>query len=146
MDIGKRIIEFRKKENMTQEQLASQLQVARQTISNWESNITNPDISQVIKLSNIFKVSVNDLLNEQLEIECKKKHSILDCLIGCECFLDIDDDVEEYRMGASTKCKILSIDDNYLKFEFLYGKEKITKLMDIRLIHSFKIVEKKGAK
>jgi len=146
MEIGKRIIELRKKENMTQEQLANRLDVTRQTISNWESNITNPDINQALELSKVFKVNINDLLNEKIEIECKKTASILNSLVGQECFLDIDDEDEEYRIDSLHKCKIISIDENYLKFQFSHGKETITKLMDIRLIHSFKIVTKRGSK
>lgn len=143
MKFGKRITELRKKENITQEQLAKMLEVTRQTISNWESDITSPDVNQALELTKIFKVPINDLLNEQLEIQCKNSTSILNSLIGKECFLDIDDDVEDYRIDSLKKCRILSIDENYLKFQFSHGKEKITKLIDLRLIHSFKIVTKK---
>lgn len=146
MEIGKKLIELRKKENITQEQLAKKLKVTRQTISNWESDITSPDINQASELSKVFKVSINDLLNEQLEIQCKNSTSILNSLIGKECFLDIDEDVDDYRIDMFTKCRVISIDENYLKFEFSEGKEIITKLIDIRLIHSFKIVMNKEGK
>ena len=51
MEIGKQILEFRKKLNLSQEQLAEKLGVARQTISKWELGETFPDILQVQLLS-----------------------------------------------------------------------------------------------
>lgn len=140
MKFGKRIIELRKKKNITQEQLAKKLEVTRQTISNWESDITCPDMNQTLELAKVFEVSLNDLLNEQIEIQCKKTNSVLNSLVGKECFIDIDAEIDEYRINSLTKCKILSIDENYVKFQFLYEKKSITKLMDIKLIHSFKVV------
>ena len=65
MKIGKRILELRKKQNITQEQLAEKLDVTRQTISNWELGITKPDIEQIIKISNIFKISIDELLGQK---------------------------------------------------------------------------------
>lgn len=44
MTIGEKIVELRKKNNYTQEKLADNLKVSRQTISNWESDITSPDL------------------------------------------------------------------------------------------------------
>lgn len=140
MEFGKRMIELRKKENITQEQLAKKLKVTRQTISNWESDITCPDINQALELAKVFEISLNDLLNEQVEIQCKKTNTILNTLVGKECCIDIDDEIEEYRIDSLTKCKILSIDENYVKFQFSYEKKPVTKLMDIGLIHSFKVV------
>lgn len=55
---------LRKKEKLTQEQLADTLGVTRQTISNWELDITKPDIEQIIKISNIFKISTDELLGQ----------------------------------------------------------------------------------
>lgn len=146
MKFGKRITELRKKENITQEQLARDLGVTRQTISNWESNITSPDVNQTLELSKIFKVNINDLLDEQLEIQCKNTNSILKPLVGKECFIDLDDDMDDHRINMFTKCKIINIDENYIKFEFSHGKSTITKLIDITLVHSFKLVDKKGTK
>jgi DNA-binding XRE family transcriptional regulator len=46
MNLGKKIIELRKKENMSQEELAEKIDVTRQTISKWELEETSPDIKQ----------------------------------------------------------------------------------------------------
>lgn len=57
MDIGKRIREYRKIYNFSQEQLADKIFVSRQTVSNWENNKTYPDIQIIVSLSILFNVS-----------------------------------------------------------------------------------------
>lgn len=64
MDIGLKIKEARLAAQLTQEQVAESLGVSRQTISNWENNKTYPDIVSVIKISDLYKVSLDHLLKE----------------------------------------------------------------------------------
>jgi len=73
MTLGEKIVELRKKENLTQEKLAEKLGISRQTLSNWESDSTTPDIRQAKEISRIFKVSLDDLLSNEIAIECKKR-------------------------------------------------------------------------
>ena len=61
MDLGKKILELRKKENLSQEQLAEKMNVTRQTISKCELNETTPDIKQAKELSKLFKISLDEL-------------------------------------------------------------------------------------
>lgn len=75
MNLGNKIIKLRKKEKLSQEQLADKLGITRQTISNWELNITKPDITQVKKLSEVFNVSIDDLLDNNLRDIIEKKIS-----------------------------------------------------------------------
>ena len=62
MNIGKRIKEFREKINISQEELADKVYTSRQTISNWENDKTYPDINSLKLLSNIFNVSLDNLV------------------------------------------------------------------------------------
>ena len=66
MEIGNKILELRKKANLSQEQLAEKLNVTRQTISKWELNETTPDIKQAIELSKIFKISLDKLTDNDI--------------------------------------------------------------------------------
>ena len=61
MNLGNKISELRKKEKFSQEQLAEKMKVTRQTISKWELNETTPDIKQAKELSKIFKISLDEL-------------------------------------------------------------------------------------
>lgn len=64
MIIGNKLNQLRKLSGMTQEQLAEKINVSRQTISKWESDITSPDLESIVKISRIFHVSLDDLLKE----------------------------------------------------------------------------------
>ena len=65
MDIGEKIKMARIKANLTQEQVAEVLNVSRQTISNWETGKTYPDIVSVVKLSDLYDISLDHLLKEE---------------------------------------------------------------------------------
>lgn len=73
MEIGKRIYEFRKKIGLSQMQLADELNVTRQTISNWELGQTTPDINQAKALANIFNVSLDELVENDVKDVIVKK-------------------------------------------------------------------------
>lgn len=65
MDIGSKIKNARLNANLTQEQVAEALRVSRQTISNWENEKTYPDIISVVKMSNLYHISLDHLLKEE---------------------------------------------------------------------------------
>lgn len=67
MDIGSRIKKHREKLDISQDDLALKVFVSRQTISNWETNKSYPDIKSLIILSNIFNVSLDDFIRGDLE-------------------------------------------------------------------------------
>ena len=62
MEIGRKLKELRMRSNMTQEQVAEALFVSRQTISNWENEKSYPDIISIIRLSDLYSISLDDLL------------------------------------------------------------------------------------
>lgn len=65
MDIGTMIKKARQEKELTQEAAAEALGVSRQTISNWENGRTYPDILSVIKMSDLYAVSLDRLLKEE---------------------------------------------------------------------------------
>ena len=69
MILADKIINLRKKEGMTQEDLAGQVGVSRQSVSKWESSLSMPDLDKVVKLSQIFSVSTDFLLDDSLGME-----------------------------------------------------------------------------
>lgn len=69
MEIGSKLKNARKAKEITQEHAAELLDVSRQTISNWENNKSYPDIISVIKMSDIYSVSLDHLLKEEKEME-----------------------------------------------------------------------------
>lgn len=67
MDIGLQIKKFREQQKISQEELAFKIFVSRQTISNWETNKSCPDVKSLIALSNIFNVSLDNFIKEDIE-------------------------------------------------------------------------------
>lgn len=68
MEISKCIKDARQKNNISQENLAEQLGVTRQTISSWETKKSYPDIVSVIKMSDIFDISLDKMLKEDRDL------------------------------------------------------------------------------
>ena len=62
MEIGKKLKNARIKAGLTQEKAAEKIDVSRQTISNWENEKSYPDIISVIALSDLYSISLDELL------------------------------------------------------------------------------------
>lgn len=71
-----RLKELRKQYSYSQEELASMLHVTRQTISKWEQGRSVPDADLLIRISEVFHVSVQDLLEEQAMTQADEEESI----------------------------------------------------------------------
>lgn len=67
MILGEKIMELRKKNGWSQEELAGRLNVSRQSVSKWESSMSVPDLDKILQLSEIFEVSTDYLLKEGKE-------------------------------------------------------------------------------
>ena len=76
MEIREVIKEARIKSGLTQEQAAEELMVSRQTISHWENGKSLPDILSVIKMSDLYQISLDELLkgDQKLMEEIKKEY------------------------------------------------------------------------
>ncbi|MBQ8597032.1 MAG: helix-turn-helix transcriptional regulator [Lachnospiraceae bacterium] len=67
MILADKIILLRKKMGWSQEQLAEQLDISRQSVSKWESGASIPDLDKIIKLSKLLGVSTDYLLKDEIE-------------------------------------------------------------------------------
>ena len=66
MSLGENILNLRKKNGLSQEQLGEKINVTRQTISNWELNETTPNPEQLKLLSKALNVSIDELLDNDI--------------------------------------------------------------------------------
>lgn len=82
MEIGNKILELRKKNNLSQEALAEKIGVTRQTISKWELGETSPDIKQAKELSKVFNVSLDELTDNDIKNVLEAKVSNTEKLAG----------------------------------------------------------------
>lgn len=65
MILADKIIELRKKNGWSQEDLAEKMEVSRQSISKWEGAQSIPDMNKILKLSEVFSVSTDYLLKDR---------------------------------------------------------------------------------
>ncbi|MCM1173646.1 MAG: helix-turn-helix domain-containing protein [Blautia sp.] len=76
MKLSEKIIELRKANGMTQEELAAICNVSRQSISKWEADIALPETEKLLILGDTFRVSMDILLKDELKLnEVKNIHS-----------------------------------------------------------------------
>lgn len=105
MKLSEKIQYLRKEHGLTQEQLAEQCNVSRQAITKWESDIAIPETEKIIFLSKRFKVSIDALLKDELDIIGAKEVS------SCGKSLGIDSNSGLYE-GVLIKESI--VDENIL--------------------------------
>lgn len=67
MILAEKITALRKRNGWSQEELAEQLDISRQSVSKWESAATIPDLDKILKMSNLFGVSTDYLLKDEIE-------------------------------------------------------------------------------
>ena len=67
MILADKIMNLRKKAGWSQEELAEQLNVTRQSVSKWEGARAVPDMEKVVQMSRIFGVSTDYLLKDEIE-------------------------------------------------------------------------------
>lgn len=76
MRLSEKIAELRKANGMTQEDLATICGVSRQSISKWEADIVLPEIDKLLVIGNVFHVSMDVLLKDELTVNgVKEVHS-----------------------------------------------------------------------
>lgn len=69
MSLGKSLYHARKKSGLSQEEVAGKLGVSRQTISKWELDETLPDIRQSKKLSRLYHLTLDELIDFDIELK-----------------------------------------------------------------------------
>ena len=74
MKFNDKLLDLRKKKGWSQEELGYKLDVSRQTISKWESGQTTPELEKLVKLSEIFEITVDELIKDNNE--CQEKNKI----------------------------------------------------------------------
>ncbi len=73
MTIGQKITQLRLQKKLSQEELAAQLDVSRQSVSKWEMDQSIPQIDKVLVLCSLFDVSTDELLRDNLELAAKEE-------------------------------------------------------------------------
>ena len=76
MSLGKRIIFYRKKMGLSQEKIAEYIGISRQAVTKWENDKSAPSTENLIRLAEIYKISLDDLVSDKEEIENQEMEPI----------------------------------------------------------------------
>ena len=68
MTIGQKIAILRTALQLSQEQLAEKVDVSRQSVSKWESDQSVPEVSKILQLSQLFNITTDDLLRDEIPL------------------------------------------------------------------------------
>ena len=68
MELGTQIRKYRNERTLSQEALADKVYVSRQTVSNWENDKSYPDVKSLVLLSEVFAVSLDQLIKGDVEM------------------------------------------------------------------------------
>lgn len=82
MRLGEKVCDLRKKQGLSQEQLGEKINVTRQTISNWELGETSPNPEQLKLISKELKISIDELLDNEIHSTVDGKVSNTEKLAG----------------------------------------------------------------
>lgn len=100
MKFNEKLLEIRKKQGLSQEELGMELQVSRQTISKWESGQSYPDFQRLVMLSDYFNMTLDELV-KGIDVQDVREKNMTDEKVA-SIYMDVES-------GKATLKKILTI-------------------------------------
>ena len=107
MEFNNKLYELRKQKGFSQEELANRLNVSRQTISKWEVGESTPDMENLVAISELFEISLDELVLNKVPEKADTSAQV----VKSEFYSDIKENVltEENRKKAKKGLKIAAI-------------------------------------
>ena len=104
MEFNNKLYELRKQKGFSQEELANRLNVSRQTISKWEVGESTPDMENLVAISELFEISLDELVLNKVPEEADTSAQV----VKSEFYSDIKENVltDENRKKAKKGLKI----------------------------------------
>lgn len=161
--IGDIIKRLRKERNLTQEQLAEQLNISSAAVSKWENNIGMPDISNIVPLANLFGVTTDELfgvngVDKETEVEnlldeiFKMQIGVApkeEATVGLAIMEKYRDALRKYPNNSTILCNAVSfagmiIDSNGEELKSLIGEKGVNDLINERIHWAELIIKYSG--
>ena len=135
MDFGDKLKELRTAQGLSQEQLAEKIGVSRQAITKWETKKGLPDIENMVILSELFKMTLDELVMQESQRRTAEKNCF-----ESETVYDIDGDKHfDIHMGSARSISVTSGSDE--KIHILLRSETLENLGSL---YKIKLDEKRG--
>ena len=122
MQFSEKLSQLRRKAGLSQEQLADQLGVTRQSVSKWESGTAVPELGKLIALSELFEVSVDYLVKDWVEEEASANAERLE-----ETVADLARYMKGYTYDSKTRVFGIPLVSIRLTRHGLFGRESVAK-------------------
>lgn len=147
--LGEKLMQLRKRMGYSQQEVATFLSVSRQTISNWELDQGAPSLDKAKELADLYHLSLNDLVEDEVEIithkKAEKNTHILKTLIGKTCKIDCLDFSFLFDSPQNEQGRILDVNEDWIRVEYtrtkLTKKETVVKVIDLSAVNGFVILE-----
>ena len=123
IEIANRLLEYRKKNGLSQEELAEKLNISRQSVSKWERAEASPDTDNLIELAKIYGITMDDLLNVEKPINFKKEE-IVEHVTTKDYVIEINKDNNFHEDEDDNKI-ILKKDGVYINYEKTHEKSQL---------------------
>ena len=76
MELYEKIVYLRRKKGLSQQELADKLDISRQSVYKWEQGISYPEITKLPELAKLFDITVDDLLNDSIDLTVIKEEPV----------------------------------------------------------------------
>lgn len=137
---NEKVYELRKESRLSQEEVAEQLNVSRQTISNWENGTAQPALDKAVELAYLFDVSLDELVGKTVQ-QTNKQSPILAALVGQSVTLYLDPVSDAWISVSKTEvkhCEVIAVNANNLKVIIQERTKRVERLFFLRDIIGFK--------
>ena len=114
MTFAEKLKSIRKQVGMSQELLAEKIGVSRQAVTKWETGAGIPDIENMISISNLFNISIDELI-------CNERTTLKTSEYLFESITEYDiDKIKSYDMNLEAQKSLYCLDTTEKKFEFVW--------------------------
>lgn len=137
---SEKIYQLRKEFSYSQEEVAERLQVSRQTISNWENGTAQPALDKAVELSNLFQVSLDELVGKIVG-KSKPTSPLLSDLVGQTITIFLVPSSDAWTSVSRTEvtaCEVIAVSEHSLKVIVSEKKQRIERVFMLRDIVGMK--------
>lgn len=137
---SEKIYQLRKEFSYSQEEVAERLQVSRQTISNWENGTAQPALDKAVELSNLFQVSLDELVGKIVG-KSKPISPLLSDLVGQTITIFLVPSSDAWISVSRTEvtdCEVIAVSEHSLTVIVNEKKQRIERVFMLRDIVGMK--------
>lgn len=149
--LSDKLMRLRKKQGLSQQEVAAALGVSRQTVSNWEAGQGAPALDKAAALARLYHVTVDELANDAVEVSTSQASASKDLhalfsLVGATCYIDCED-VEWQVSMANRKVVVVDVDEEWMRVRYaragVLGRgDEVIRLIDVADLRAIEIVER----